>query len=343
MPQQKIRVLVVDDSLFFRKRIKTDLEQDGDIVVIGEADNGQTGIEMATKLEPDLITMDVAMPVMDGIEAVKGISKKTSAPIIMVSALTHEGAVLTLEALDAGAVDFMSKQLQEHARGALRDKVRALVRKRSTPQVVNLASAKASALNKVPPVTSHHDDFELLVIGASTGGPLAIQSIISTVPKKFPIPILVAVHMPGPFTGPYADRLQNLSALQVKHAEHGDALRAGQVLVAPGGMQTTVDKRGGQLMVRVTESGDELYHPSVDNTFSSVAKACGRKALAVVLTGMGEDGLIGAGKVKSAGAKIWAQDEKSSVVYGMPRAVAEAGLCDKVLPLSKIGYELSKL
>lgn len=324
-----VRVLVVDDSAFYRKRIRRCLEKSPDIQVIGEAADGEEASRLNRSLSPDLVTMDVVMPVLDGIGAVRRIMRERPVPVVMFSSFTREGAKATLDALDAGAVDFVSKEApanETDAPGArLRDKVLALVRTRSDATAVPPVDSKQSMATRP----------RLLVIGASTGGPMAIQEILTHLPPDFPIPVLVAIHMPAAFTATYAERLNSLAPLKVREAADGMSLRGGEILVAPGGHQTLVEQTGGGLQVRITDQAS-LYRPCIDITFASAAAALESQVLSVVLTGMGSDGLEGARRVHAAGGQVWAQDEATSVVYGMPQAVARAGLADRVLPLEAI-------
>lgn len=342
-----VRVLVVDDSSFFRKRIRLFLEESPDITVVGEAANGEEAVRLTTQLSPDLVTMDVAMPVLDGIEAVRRIMRQRPTSIIMFSALTREGAKATLDALDAGAVDFLAKQTDIGSAGDSG----ALLRQR----VLDIArSGKRSKSNAHEPATmqerrptssaaARHVSPELVVIGASTGGPVAVQQILAELPAGFAYPVLVAVHMPSTFTHTYAERLDGLCRLQVREAEQGDRLQVGRVLVAPGGRQTLVKRNGNGLKVNIRDGDSQLYKPSVDLTLRSVATALGNRALAIVLTGMGADGAAGAAELKRLGGQVWAQDEASCVVYGMPQAVARAGVADRILALNKIAAALQEL
>ncbi len=333
-----VRVLVVDDSAFYRKRIRDCLEASSVIRVVGEAADGEEAVRLSHALQPDLITMDVAMPVMDGIAAVCRIMRERPTPIVMFSAFTREGAQATLDALEAGALDFLPKLGSSndaaHTCELLRARVLALARDRADGCEERPASP--------PPVPRRGQRPGLLVIGASTGGPVAVQRLIATLPGDFPLPTLVAIHMPGTFTPAYAERLDALAALRVREAADGMALRAGQVLVAPGGLQTRVCADGG-LHVRLEEGGDALYRPSVDLVLGSAAEAMGSRAFGIVLTGMGTDGAEGARRIHQAGGRVWAQDQASSVVYGMPAAVVRAGTAERVLPLEDIADALREV
>ncbi len=348
---EKVRVLVVDDSSFFRKRIRHELERDGDILVAGEAANGQEAVELAAKLKPDLITMDVAMPLMDGISAVREIMRSNPTDIVMFSALTREGARATLDALEAGAVDFLAKQDGLNGRGGdshggnLRERVITITRTHLAHKVP--AAPRGAPLPRTRPAipARQHGPAApgLIVIGASTGGPVAVQRVLTELPPDYRLPVLVAVHMPAEFTPTFAERLDSVCSISVKHAADKDPLRPGQVLIAPGGMQALVESHAGGLKVRIKPGGDQLYRPSVDIMFGSAARALGDAAQAVVLTGMVSDGTEGARMLKQSGASVWSQDQATSVVYGMPYSVAKAGYADRVMALGEIGEALSGL
>lgn len=348
---EPVRVLIVDDSSFFRKRIRHFLEESPGISVVGEAANGEEAVRLNQQLSPDLVTMDVAMPVLDGISAVRRIMREHPTRIIMFSALTREGAQATLEALDAGAVDFIPK-VSDDGTGAsngmlLRNRVLEIAGRRtagaSSPPSHPTAPSPlpaAAPFRQPPERRKSPGAIELVLIGASTGGPVAVQDVLTRLPAGFAAPLLVAVHMPQAFTGPYAERLDGVCQLRVAEARDGDALLPGRVLVAPGGQQIRVERRGKGLIVRLSDGGEHLYKPSVDNVFSSAAEQVGAGVLAVVLTGMGSDGAEGARRLRQRGATVWAQDQASSVVYGMPAAVARNGSAERVLPLAQIGDEL---
>lgn len=347
---EPVRVLVVDDSSFFRKRIKSFLEQSNDIRVIGEAADGEEAVRMTHSLAPDLITMDVAMPRMDGIEAVRRIMREKPTRIVMFSALTREGARATLDALDAGAMDFLPKSSEaEHGESAgpvLRQRVLEIAH--GSGQVSRRGQQdrkppRAAAPVKAAAVAPPGGNFDLVVIGASTGGPVAVQQILASLPSTFPYPVLVAVHMPGTFTNTYAERLNSVCKLTVHEAQDGAQLQRGNILIAPGGQQTLVARNGSGLRVRLQPPGEYLYKPCIDVSFGSAAKAVGKRVLAIVLTGMGSDGASGAAELKRAGAQVWAQDQESSVVYGMPQAVARAGVVDRVLPLTRFAEALKEV
>ncbi len=345
---RKLRVLVVDDSAFFRRRIQDILSHSDELELAGSAANGFEAVQAVTRLRPDVITMDVEMPVMDGITAVRRIMALQPTPILMFSSLTHEGARATLDALDAGAVDFLPKQLEQltGANGVrsaelLCRRVIAVGRSR-VRSFVNRAPA-LSASRPLPRPVLRRGQVGLVAIGASTGGPVALQQVLSALPENFPLPLLLAVHMPASFTPAYAERLDRQSRIHVKEAAEGDVLRAGQALLAPGGCQLLIEAHGERIIARVVDGGTETYKPSVDVLFGSAARAMPGRVLGVVLTGMGSDGKQGAKLLKSSGSHLWSQDAASCVVYGMPQAVEKAGLCDQVLPLSEIGPALGRI
>lgn len=371
-----IRVLVVDDSSFFRRRLTEILAADTELVVVGTANNGQEAIQKAQELKPDVITMDVEMPVMNGIEAVRQILKIQRVPILMFSSLTHDGAKATLDALDAGAVDFLPKKFEDIARDKseaidlLRQRVKAVATKRlavkssvattaavASPSVTKPASppiartpvARAELLRQ-PSAASELDkpfrvsgkQYKLVAIGTSTGGPVALQNIITALPATFPVPIILIQHMPAAFTGAFAQRLNSLSKIEVKEAADGDVLKPGHAYLAPGGKQMLLEgnEHGARIRIKEDDSPRITFKPSVDISFGSAAKVFQDKVLAVVLTGMGSDGRDGSRLLKQFGSRIWAQDEASSVVYGMPQAVTAAGLTDVEVSLSDVAQKL---
>ena len=370
----KLKVLVVDDSGFFQRRVSEIINADPRLEVIATASNGQEGVEKALALKPDVITMDYEMPVMDGVTAVRNIMSQCPTPVLMFSSLTYEGARITLDALEAGAVDFLSKQFDAIAASEaklhkiLTDRIcdvatagkkkapilsaAPVVRKTPTINASDLLSkrtVRAESPKSVATIETntntntntkpvHH--VEVVMIGTSTGGPAALQAIFKQIPANFSKPIVIVQHMPGSFTKAFAERLNKISALTVSEAQNGDQLKAGHVYVAPGGMQLMIDRRNGG-SIHIHESDERIsYRPSVDIALASAAKHYGRKALAIILTGMGSDGKEGATLLKQAGGTIWAQDEASCVIYGMPMAVIKAGLVESILPLEDIGPKI---
>ncbi|MFW0759168.1 protein-glutamate methylesterase/protein-glutamine glutaminase [Pseudomonas sp. H11T01] len=368
-----VKVLVVDDSGFFRRRVSEILSADSNIQVVGTATNGKEAIDQALALKPDVITMDYEMPMMDGITAVRHIMQRCPTPVLMFSSLTHEGARVTLDALDAGAVDFLPKNFEDISRNPekvkqlLCEKVHSISRSNRrfsaysaqapqpvaapapTPAVSSLGSnaparpapvpipARTQASSPSSPAPKRKA-YKLVAIGTSTGGPVALQRVLTQLPANFPAPIVLIQHMPAAFTKAFAERLDKLCRISVKEAEDGDILRPGLALLAPGGKQMMIDGRGA---VKILPGDERLnYKPSVDITFGSAAKSYGDKVLAVVLTGMGADGREGARLLKQGGSAIWAQDEASCVIYGMPMAIVKADLADAVYGLDEIGKHL---
>ncbi len=350
------KVLVVDDSAFFRKRIVEILESDPHIEVVGTAADGREAIRQVSLLKPDVVTMDIEMPVMDGITAVRRIMAIRPTPVLMFSSLSYEGAQATLDALDAGALDFLPKRFdditrdREQAKRILRARVRQLAaQKMGKPVLASPASAAGARSVPAAPTRARGDEVgrlaqaQLVAIASSTGGPVALQQVLISLPQDFPLPILLVQHMPASFTPAFANRLDQQCSINVKEAADGDVLRPGTAYLAPGGRQLSLQQRTGQVKVHI-EDGDPALHfkPCADVTFNSVAAVYGGKVQAVVLTGMGADGREGARTLKKAGASVWAQDEATCVIYGMPQAVVEAGIADQVLPLPEIGPALAR-
>ena len=340
-----IRVLVVDDSAFMRKAISMMLESDPDIEVISTARDGMEATEKARDLKPDLMTMDVEMPRMDGITAVKKIMKENPIPILMVSSLTVEGARATMDALAAGAVDFIPKQLSyvsldiTKIKGDLIAKIKSIARDRSRA-FSRLVSPKTFAPRKASPLKFL--SAQIATIGISTGGPFSLQKVIPFLPEDFPLPIAIVQHMPPHFTRSLAERLDSISRVEVCEAEDGMELKKGTVYIAPGGLHLKFKRIGVKVLINISKDPSETLHrPSVDVMFSSAFETFGGRVLATVMTGMGKDGLEGAKLIKSAGGKIIAQNEETCVVYGMPKAIVDAELADAVLPLEEIASAIS--
>ncbi len=348
----KIKVVVVDDSAFMRKAISTMLKKDNDIEVAGIAKNGQEGLDLVRKLDPDVVTLDIEMPVMDGLTALKRIMMEMPRPVIMVSSLTTEGAESTLKAMEYGAVDFIPKQLSKVSldivkiEKELQSKVKAVARKKA--KISRLAALqrprKVSRIKPAPAVSSGKPARDIVVIGVSTGGPPAVQKILTDLPGDFPGTIFIAQHMPRAFTGPFARRLNESTGLNVKEAQNGDLVRRGQVYIAQGGMHLKINQMISRIEVEVTDDpSDVLYKPSVNVLFSSAAKGVGSRALGVVLTGMGSDGLLGARDLKAGGGILLAQSEETCVVYGMPKSVVDDGLADRIVDLEDMAATISSL
>jgi two-component system chemotaxis response regulator CheB len=330
------------------------LDSNSHLEVVGYAENGLQAIDKVKELKPDVVTMDIEMPVMDGISAVKRIMKECPVPILMFSSLTTDGAQATLDAIDAGAIDYLPKRFEdisndrEEAKRVLCARVRLIGARGLGGGLAGNKPAVSPASTAATAKTSHVStirkrDYDLLAIGTSTGGPIALQDVLKNLPANFSLPIVLIQHMPGSFTPAFAERLDKLCKINVREAKNGDELKPATALLAPGGKQMMVEKKGNRLAVRVFD-GDatQTYKPSVDITFGSASKAVPGKVLAVVLTGMGADGRDGARMLKEGGSSVWSQDEASCVVYGMPAAIAEAGLADAILPLTEIGKAIVK-
>ncbi len=368
----KVRVLVVDDSKFFRRRVTEILNASADLEVVGVAENGEQAIQKVLELKPDVVTMDIEMPIMDGISAVRRIMAQRPTPIVMFSSLTSEGAKATLDALDAGAADFLPKRFEDiakdrdQAKRLLCEKVHSLGRRgvavpaprpvSAPPATTHSVAApltprpvSTTSLQPKPPTpvaaAKHYAPtkgaVKLLLIGTSTGGPVALQKVLTLLPENFPVPVLVIQHMPGTFTPAFSQRLDQACHMHVKEAVDGDVLKPGNVYIAPGGRQMILDPRASAPTLRIINGEADLnYKPSVDVTFSSVSTAFAGPVLAIIMTGMGADGREGARALKAKGAEVWAQDEQSCVVYGMPAAIVDAGLADRVYALAKIGENI---
>jgi len=353
---KQVKVLVVDDSAFMRKAISMMLESDPEILVVGKATNGVEGVEMVKELKPDVVTLDIEMPRMDGLTALKQIMAENPTPVMMVSSLTTEGASATLDALSLGAVDFIPKQLSFVAldiikiKDELLKKIKHIARNKPRFYFAARHHPKAAEINRA--VRREADGSPqsgrtcrqrpgIVAIGSSTGGPPALQAIIPRLPENLPAPIIVVQHMPPTFTKSLAERLDSLSAVQVKEAEHGETLHPGTVYIAPGDKHLTVRNMisSGRILLS-DEPSSTLHRPAVDIMVKSIAEGYGSRVLGVILTGMGSDGLEGLRLVKAKGGLVFAQDEASCVVYGMPRAVVENNLADKVVHIDHMANEI---
>lgn len=348
-----IGVLVVDDSAFMRRAIVKMLESEEDVFVVGTARNGEEAVTKTLIMRPDVVTMDVDMPEVDGLEAVRRIVAQARVPIIMVSAHTHEGAEITFRALELGAVDFIAKpdaayanienvarDLIEKVRGCARAHVQGTSKPRARlVQKDNVAVRDADMVHEERTVS----EYACVAIGASTGGPVALTQIVAAIPERFPVPILVVQHMPTGFTRPLAERLDALARIRVLEGTDGIALQPATVTIAPAGIQIGLVRATDRVCLQLREDADSLHVPSVDALCRSVADAYEAPGIGVVLTGMGRDGVDGLRRIKERGGYVVGQDESSCVVYGMPRAAALAGLVDRVAALSEIAGVLCGL
>jgi len=349
--ETKLRVLIVDDSSFMRMAIRGILSRAPHIEVVGIASDGVEGVEKALALKPDLITMDVEMPRMDGIAALKQIMAKQPTRVLMVSTLTCEGARSTFEALDAGAIDYVPKNVSDNkdAQRSFQEALLAKVMEASKSMVrktVGVERPRILKPSEVRPSRFAHRRISAVGIGASTGGPVALQEVLSRIPVNFPHGIVVAIHMPKAFTGPYADRLNAKCSLSIREGADGDIVKGGEVLIAPGGRHSSLVRQGSNIVLRTAPTVDYpnyIYIPSVDLMLTSLCDASGGSMLGVILTGMGNDGFKGMQHLKGKGGVTLVQNEETSTIYGMPRACIEGRVADVILPLDQIGFEIGKI
>ncbi len=364
---KKIRALVVDDAVVVRRMVSDVLSEDPDIEVVGTAANGRIGLQKLTQVNPDVVTLDVEMPELNGLETLRALRQThPNLPVIMFSTLTERGAAETLEALSLGASDYVTKPAnvgsvalaQQRIREELIPKVKALCRGvlGTSPSPATDAARPSATVRPVPPPSAvvrrdaaagpppaGSQSVEIIAIGVSTGGPNALAVVLPQLAATLAVPIVLVQHMPPMFTRLLAERLNAQSALTVVEAAGGEVLAPGVVYVAPGNHHLVLQRRGTQIVTALNQQPPEnSCRPAVDPLFRSVSQIYGARALAVVLTGMGQDGLRGAEDIRAAGGRVIVQDEASSVVWGMPGFVARAGLAERVLPLSDIATELMR-
>ena len=350
----KIRVLVVDDSALMRQFIGDILKSDPRIELAGTARDGKDALNQIRTLKPDIVTMDVEMPNMDGIKALEEIMKTNPLPVIMLSSMTSEGAEVTLKALALGCVDFIAKpsgtislnikdvgqEIIDKVIAASTAKVRTRTNffgmpQRTLPQVSDFR-------RMTPPVNTGRRD--IVAIASSTGGPMALSDIIPKLPKNFPVPIVITQHMPKEFTPSFSKRLNDSSQVEVVEGFDGLSLKPGRVVIAPGGSHLIVKRRGGQAICGLSDAPPELsVKPAANVMFRSVCEQYGGNVLVVILTGMGRDGTDGAIPLRKKGAYVIAESQKTCVVYGMPKAAVDAGIADEVLPLNEIPDAMVRL
>lgn len=349
---QQIRVLVIDDSAFMRKMLTDILEKDPRIEVIGTARNGRDGINKIRQFSPDVVTMDVHMPVLDGIAALREIMRTTPLPVIMLSSNVGDGTESAIKAIEYGAVDFIMKPSGEISLNieTIQEEIitKIIAAKEATLSYPIMKNEKQCIkMGRKPffPKQSKNSG-TLIVIGTSTGGPRALQRVLTKLPSHFKWPILIVQHMPPLFTKSLANRLDSLTNIHVKEAVQGEPIQAGTAYIAPGDNHMTVEKVGTSYAIRLSQDPPIHNHrPSVDALFNSVAKLSQTNKIAVVLTGMGHDGAAGTQNIKRSdeNAIVIAESEETSVIYGMPKAVYKTGIVDEVLPLDEIGNFLASL
>ncbi|WP_369140117.1 protein-glutamate methylesterase/protein-glutamine glutaminase [Modestobacter versicolor] len=350
---EQIRVMVVDDSVVVRKIVTDVLSADPMITVVGTAPNGRLAVSKLEQLKPDLVTMDIEMPDMNGIEAVRAIrATRNRVPIIMFSTLTERGASATLDALSAGANDYVTKpanvgsvaQSMESVRQQLIPKIKALTGRPASSGAAAAPVAAPVAVRPPAPRAGAPKEPAVLVIGSSTGGPEALTKVLPLLPATLPVPVLLVQHMPPVFTRQFAQRLDRLCALTVVEAGDGTPIAPGTVHIAPGDFHLTIGTSGAAKRTALNQAPPENFcRPAVDVLFRSAVAAYGGAVLGVVLTGMGSDGRTGAGQIREAGGSVIAQDQATSVVWGMPGAVTQAGFADEVVPLGRVAEAILRL
>lgn len=351
-PSNPIRVLIADDSSFMRAALSRMIESDPVLKVVGTATDGLDALEKAARLDPDVMTLDVEMPRLNGLGVLRRLMAENPRPVIIVSTLTKAGAQATIEAFDLGAFDCLAKNITRgttlsilQIRDELTEKLKVAATHRhrlARPAAIPTRPA-IPAMAALPPL--HGKAPSVIAIGTSTGGPRALQVIIPALPANLPVGILIVQHMPPGFTGPFAQRLNSLSRLNVREAQEDDLIEPGVALVAPAGWHMTVRRvKSTQSSVAIAkEPSTTLHRPSVDVLMQSVADVYGSAAMGIILTGMGSDGLQGMRSIFQKGGYTAAQDEATSTVYGMPRACAEANIVRRVLPLDQVAGEIVRL
>ena len=341
-----MKIIVVDDSAFSRQTIKMILEKSKDIDVVGVAYDGQDAIKKIIRLKPDALTLDLEMPTMDGYTLLRWLMDKHPLPVIVISSHKHDSTVF--KAMELGAVDFVVKPTSRASQELVTIE-EDLLRKLKSLNLLRMEKIKKNIalldrrdkIRKVGPKVP--DKIEIIAIGASTGGPTAIHSILSVLPSDFPCPIIISQHMPGGFTRQFAERLNRICRLNVSESEDYESVERGKILICPGNHHMYFTETGGKVTVRLREpSSKDKYTPSIDVMMKSVAQVMGKNVLGVILTGMGNDGTLGMAEIKRRGGFTIAESEESSVVYGMSREVIESGSADSILSLEDIPYEIMR-
>lgn len=346
-----IKVLVVDDSPFMRQYLRGVLEKDAEIEVVGTASDGVFALQKIPIYKPDVITVDIEMPQMNGIEFIKEIMAVNPLPIVVISSYTEKNAGITFEALKMGAIDFITKprgfkQIEHNI--SLEGEIVSKIKSAYYGKVGKLRGQQVGTGKKKEKVVGkglvRKPRTEIIGIGISTGGPPIVEQILTSLPENYGIPIVIVQHMPEGFTREFAQRLDKLSAIEVREGKHGDLLRPGRAIIAPGGRQMAVKKEDLAPVIHV-RTGERVsgHIPSIDVLFNSLAEEFGENTLAVIMTGMGHDGVVGLEAIKEKGGVVWAQNEESCVVYGMPRVAVQRGVVDAQLSVEEIIQQLRLL
>ena len=341
---KKIRVLIVDDSAIVRKIFSEELSKFPDIEIVGTAPDPFVARDKIVRLKPDVITLDIEMPRMDGLTFLKKLMKHYPMPVIIVSSLTPKGGKMTLEAMDIGAVEVIGKPGGSYTVGDMSAQLAEKIRAASTVKVIREPLNEGSAPEKSEPIKAlAKTSNKLIAIGASTGGTEALKTVLTRMPPNSP-GILVVQHMPAKFTTAFAERLNGLCQITVKEAKNNDSVNPGSALIAPGNFHMILRRSGARYYVEIKD-GPMVHHqrPAVDVLFKSTARSAGQNSIGVILTGMGSDGAEGLLEMKQAGAKTIAQDERSCVVFGMPKEAIKLGAADKVVPLPQVAEEIVKM
>jgi len=350
----KIRAVVIDDSAFMRKSLSIILASDPDIEIVGTAKDGLEGFELVKSVKPDVVTLDIEMPRMDGLTALKKIMAECPTQVIMVSSLTTDGAEATLKALELGAVDFIPKEMSfvsvniVNIKEELIRKIKTLVKNKALTsrlqKIRGVGSGEELPIKHKSTGSLPRFAFKAIALGISTGGPLSLQKVIPVIKENCNLPIFIVQHMPPKFTKSLADRLNNLSVISVKEAEDREEVKNGTVYLAPGGFHMKLNKNiSGKVYINISDTpADTLHRPSVDVMLNSVLEVYGKHTLGVIMTGMGKDGAEGIKHLKQLGGYCIAQDENSCIVYGMPKAIVDAGYADVIASLDKIPEIINK-
>jgi len=351
--KQKIKVLLADDSALMRRELKRIMESDPEIEVVAAVRNGQEAVEQTKALDPDVVALDINMPVMDGLTALQYIMMEAPRPVVMISSLTQEGALTTYEALELGAVDFVGKPSGTISKdiGILAEEIIYKIRSAAGANTSNVrlrrSKPRTHVSRKIKPRASSKASQKILVIGQSTGGPNTIMDIIPLLPEDLGVPVIIVQHMPGSFTPSFAERLDKNCSFPFKEAKSGDVIEPNRGYLAPGDIHMTLAPRGlgkNGVLVRLTKTPkDTLHTPSVDVTMDSVLAHYGANTIGVLLTGMGADGADAMVKIREAGGRTIAESEETAVVFGMPKEAIKRGGAEFVLPSYKIAEKIVEL